>query len=160
MFADRTGEGAINQTQSRNQADDSHFFTVRLLSELILCQPFAFVKRSRAWKNSTMPSLFDSESLPSSREPLQEGAVLLRGFVLAEVPTLLEEVGQIAQAAPFRHLVTPGGYTMSVAMTNCGSLGWVTDRAPMPEPFTELAQSGDGQRFTSNWAAKIRVGGR
>ena len=31
-------------------------------------------------------------------------------------------------AAPFRHLVTPGGFRMSVAMTNCGALGWVTDR--------------------------------
>jgi alkylated DNA repair protein (DNA oxidative demethylase) len=41
---------------------------------------------------------------------------------------LVEEVARIAQAAAFRHLVTPGGYTMSVAMTNCGRLGWVSDR--------------------------------
>ena len=102
-----------------------------------------------------MPSLFDSESLPGSREPLQEGAVLLRGFVLAEAPALLEEVVRIAQAAPFRHLVTPGGYTMSVAMTNCGRVGWVSDATgyrydtedpgtgapwpPMPKSFLDLA---------------------
>ena len=102
-----------------------------------------------------MPSLFDSESLPGSREPLQEGAVLLRGFVLAQAPALLEEVVQIAQAAPFRHLVTPGGYTMSVAMTNCGRVGWVSDATgyrydtkdpgtgapwpPMPKSFLDLA---------------------
>jgi DNA oxidative demethylase len=42
---------------------------------------------------------------------------------------LVKEAGRIAQTAPFRHLVTPGGYTMSVAMTNCGRLGWVSDRS-------------------------------
>ena len=75
-----------------------------------------------------MTSFFDSDSLPRSREPLEEGAVLLRGFATAEAPLLVEEVARIAQAAAFRHLVTPGGYTMSVAMTNCGRLGWVSDR--------------------------------
>jgi len=63
-----------------------------------------------------------------SREPLEEGAVLLRAFALAEAPRLIEEAGQVAHAAPFRHLVTPGGHTMSVAMTNCGRVGWVSDR--------------------------------
>jgi len=96
--------------------------------------------------------------LPASqeaREPLEEGAVLLRGFVAAEAPVLLEAVEQIAAQAPFRHLITPGGYRMSVAMTNCGSLGWVSDRSgyrydpldpdsgkpwpPIPEPFRRLA---------------------
>ena len=75
-----------------------------------------------------MTSLFDSDSLPSSHEQLEEGAVLLRGFAAAEAPLLVEEVGRIAQQAAFRHLVTPGGYTMSVAMTNCGGVGWVSDR--------------------------------
>jgi alkylated DNA repair protein (DNA oxidative demethylase) len=59
---------------------------------------------------------------------LEEGAVLLRGFVLEEEAALLADVDRIAAAAPFRHLVTPGGYTMSVAMTNCGRVGWVSDR--------------------------------
>jgi len=76
-----------------------------------------------------MTSLFDSDSLPRSREPLEEGAMLLRGFAAAESRLLVEEVARIAQAAAFRHLVTPGGYTMSVAMTNCGRLGWVSDRS-------------------------------
>jgi DNA oxidative demethylase len=75
-----------------------------------------------------MASLFDSNSLPLSREPLEEGAVLLRGFATTDAPMLVEEVERIAQAAEFRHLVTPGGYTMSVAMTNCGRVGWVSDR--------------------------------
>ena len=75
-----------------------------------------------------MTSLFDSDAVPPSRERLEEGAVLLRGFAVTEAPALLEEVGRIARAAAFRHLVTPGGYGMSVAMTNCGRVGWVSDR--------------------------------
>lgn len=54
--------------------------------------------------------------------------MLLRGFATSEAEMLIGEVERIAQAAPFRHLVTPGGYTMSVAMTNCGRVGWVSDR--------------------------------
>src|SRR5271154_3851715 len=75
-----------------------------------------------------MIPLFDTDS-SHSRERLEEGAVLLRGFAAATAPELLEEVARIAQAAAFRHLVTPGGYTMSVGMTNCGRLGWVSDRS-------------------------------
>jgi alkylated DNA repair protein (DNA oxidative demethylase) len=73
-------------------------------------------------------NLFDDNSPPPTAEPLEDGAVLLRGFAAAEAPALVEEVARIAQAAPFRHLITPGGFKMSVAMTNCGSLGWVSDR--------------------------------
>jgi alkylated DNA repair protein (DNA oxidative demethylase) len=73
-------------------------------------------------------TLFEHDPAPPSREPLEEGAVLLRGFARAAAPALLEEVTHIAKSAPFRHLVTPGGYSMSVAMTNCGRLGWVSDR--------------------------------
>jgi len=54
---------------------------------------------------------------------------LLRGFALSEEKAFLEGVAEISARAPFRHLVTPGGYRMSVAMTNCGALGWVSDRA-------------------------------
>src|SRR5271154_98574 len=75
-----------------------------------------------------MTPLFDSSSLPPSREPLEEGAILLRGFAAAAAPTLVEEVARIAAAAPFRNLITPSGYAMSVAMTNCGRVGWVSDR--------------------------------
>ena len=102
-----------------------------------------------------MTPLFDSDSLPWSREPLEEGAVLLRGFASADAAVLIEEVGRIAQAAPFRHLAVPGGHTMSVAMTNCGRVGWVSDRTgyrydpidpqtgapwpPMPAAFQDFA---------------------
>ena len=74
-----------------------------------------------------MTTLFDSDLLPLSHERLEERAVLLRGFATSEAPALLEEVARIVQAAPFRHLITRGGYTMSVAMTNCGGVGWVSD---------------------------------
>jgi alkylated DNA repair protein (DNA oxidative demethylase) len=66
--------------------------------------------------------------LPGSREQLEEGAMLLRGFAAAAAPQLVQEVLWIAQSAAFRNLTTPGGYTMSVAMTNCGRVGWVSDR--------------------------------
>jgi alkylated DNA repair protein (DNA oxidative demethylase) len=61
-------------------------------------------------------------------ETLADGAALLRGFALPEAELLLAGVARVAQVAPFRRMVTPGGYTMSVAMTNCGTAGWVTDR--------------------------------
>jgi alkylated DNA repair protein (DNA oxidative demethylase) len=90
-----------------------------------------------------------------SIEPLAAGAVLLRGFARCEVADLVRMVRQIAAAAPFRHMVTPGGFRMSVAMTSCGDTGWVTDRSgyrysqhdpasgrpwpPMPPIFRSLA---------------------
>jgi DNA oxidative demethylase len=64
-----------------------------------------------------------------SHEQLEEGALLLREFVAVESQQLLEEVARVAEVSPFRHLVTPGGYRMSVAMTNCGRVGWVSDRS-------------------------------
>jgi DNA oxidative demethylase len=76
-----------------------------------------------------MTTLFDLGSSAPSREQLEEGAVLLRGFALPTAERLLKEIRKVAAAAPFRHLVTPGGYTMSVAMTNCGRVGWVSDRS-------------------------------
>jgi DNA oxidative demethylase len=75
-----------------------------------------------------MTSLFDTQPLSPSNETLQEGAMLLRGFASAIAQVLIEEVAQVTRAAPFRHLIVPGGYTMSVAMTNCGRVGWVSDR--------------------------------
>ncbi len=59
---------------------------------------------------------------------LDEGAVLLGGFAETQGGALLDAIAQIAVDAPFRHLETPGGKRMSVAMTNCGPLGWVSDR--------------------------------
>jgi alkylated DNA repair protein (DNA oxidative demethylase) len=63
-----------------------------------------------------------------SREVMAEGAVLLRGFARPSESELIAALRDIEGWAPFRHMVTPGGHSMSVAMTNCGGLGWVTDR--------------------------------
>jgi alkylated DNA repair protein (DNA oxidative demethylase) len=91
------------------------------------------------------------------RQPLGPGAVLLRSFATPEEDALLGELRAVSAKAPFRHMVTPGGYRMSVAMTNCGALGWVTDRTgyrydaldpengepwpAMPPSFLRLAQA-------------------
>lgn len=74
-----------------------------------------------------MSSLFDDRPNPATFERLEEGALILRGFAALQSSTLVEEAERIARAAPFRHMITPGGHTMSVAMTNCGRVGWVSD---------------------------------
>ncbi|MGK9172157.1 DNA oxidative demethylase AlkB [Yokenella regensburgei] len=61
------------------------------------------------------------------QEELAPGAVVLRRFALTRAGALLEGIAQVTQRSPLRHMVTPGGYTMSVAMTNCGEVGWTTD---------------------------------
>jgi len=74
--------------------------------------------------------LFESApDLLPPREAMAEGAVLLRGFARPEEAGLIADIGAIVAQAPFRHMVTPGGHAMSVAMTNCGGFGWVTDRS-------------------------------
>lgn len=103
-----------------------------------------------------MTPLFDNEAPAPFKEPLEEGAAWLHGFAREQARDLMAEVDRIAKAAPFRHLVTPGGYTMSVAMTNCGRVGWVSDRSgyrydpvdpdtgnpwpPLPPLFLDLAR--------------------
>lgn len=76
---------------------------------------------------ATLP-LFESPPPTARREELAPGAWVLRGFTVHVADKLLDEIECIAALSPFRHLVTPGGKTMSVAMTNCGGLGWFSDR--------------------------------
>jgi DNA oxidative demethylase len=64
-----------------------------------------------------------------SAATLAQGATLLRGFATPEAVTLIDTLQGVLASAPFRHMVTPGGYRMSVAMSNCGRAGWVTDRS-------------------------------
>lgn len=72
--------------------------------------------------------LFDSlaEARPS-REEIADGAALLRGFAKPIEQELIAAVHAIVAQSPFRRMTTPGGYQMSVAMTNCGERGWITD---------------------------------
>ncbi len=72
-----------------------------------------------------MQSLFDTDG---GMEALGPGAALLRGFAQAHGRVLLAAIDAVTAAAPFRHMTTPGGFEMSVAMTNCGAAGWITDR--------------------------------
>lgn len=96
------------------------------------------------------------ESNRLTHEDLGSGAAVLRGFAAAD-ETLLAALRDIAGRAPFRHMVTPGGLRMSVAMTNCGACGWVSDRTgyryatvdpesgrawpALPDAFLELARA-------------------
>ncbi|MDC6178663.1 DNA oxidative demethylase AlkB [Ralstonia solanacearum] len=98
----------------------------------------------------------DHAPVDERRIALGEAALVLRGFALADAPALLAAVDAIALQAPLRHMVTPGGFEMSVALTNCGALGWTTDRRgyryaardpqtdrpwpPLPECFLRLAR--------------------
>jgi alkylated DNA repair protein (DNA oxidative demethylase) len=99
--------------------------------------------------------LFDPAATESTEEWLAPGAVVLPRFAVSSEAELLAALREVVARAPFRHMVTPGGFRMSVAMTNCGAYGWVTDRSgyrydavdpesgdewpPMPEPFLRLA---------------------
>src|SRR5260370_25316244 len=89
-------------------------------------------------------------------EHLAPGAMVLRQFAAPEEAALLAGIEEVTVNAPFRDMVTPGGFRMSVAMTNCGPLGWVTDKTGyrydavdpdsgrnwprMPDAFLRLAQ--------------------
>ena len=97
------------------------------------------------------------ENLEPREQSLGTGAVLLRKFVLPEESAILADLSQVTSQAPFRHMITPGGFRMSVGMSNCGPLGWVSDRSgyrydpvdplsqlpwpAMPESFSILASS-------------------
>ncbi|HWB82732.1 MAG TPA: DNA oxidative demethylase AlkB [Bryobacteraceae bacterium] len=101
--------------------------------------------------------LFDGLDLETHEEPLGPGATVLRRFAAPDDAALLHAIEGVTARAPFRHMITPGGFRMSVAMTNCGLLGWVSDRTgyrydpidpvsgqawpPMPEAFRRLATS-------------------
>lgn len=104
-----------------------------------------------------MRDLFDRDNgALSPVEKLAPGATLLRGFAAADEVSLIEALRPIYAKAPFRHMTTPGGHRMSVAMTNCGEVGWVSDRRgyryaatdsvsgdpwpTMPGVFLQLAQ--------------------
>lgn len=109
----------------------------------------------------TTADLFDGLEAAAAQEVLAPGAMLLRAYAVKEAAALLAALEGVLAQAPLRHLVTPGGYTMSVAMSNCGALGWVSDRSgyrydrldplsgkpwpAMPACFASLAQRAAAQ---------------
>ena len=110
---------------------------------------------SRSHTGDNLALFEDDEALRI--EPLAPGAMVWRGGARANDAALLAAVDAVTAQAPWRHLITPGGFRMSVAMTNCGPLGWVSDRRgyrydpidpdsgrawpPMPDVFIQLAQA-------------------
>ncbi len=62
------------------------------------------------------------------RQELDPGAFVLRAFAIEEAPDLLDAIERVAHAAPLRNMTTARGWRMSVAMTNCGEAGWLSDR--------------------------------
>ena len=105
-----------------------------------------------------IPDLFDAEPRDGVLAP---GALLLGGLARPVEQPLAAALRQIVEVAPFRHMLTPGGRRMSVAMTNCGEVGWVSDRSgyrydardpesgrawpPMPDVFVALASGAAGR---------------
>ena len=110
--------------------------------------------------------LFENNLIDNTPVPLADGAVLLRGFV--KQAQILADLAAILAVSPLRNMITPGGFTMSVAMTNCGDLGWITDRKgyryasldpitnqpwqAMPPSFLALASAAAAQTGFANFA--------
>ena len=103
-------------------------------------------------------SLFDHEPPPAlPRDVLGPATAVLAGFALDREDEVLASLELVVGQSPFRNMITPGGFRMSVAMSNCGPLGWVTDRTgyryspidpetnrawpEMPQAFRKLAAS-------------------
>lgn len=113
-----------------------------------------------------MFDLFENQN-PSGRENLGTKAVVLRGFALSIVKELLTNITVIQNISPFRHMTTPRGHTISVTLTNCGHLGWISDQwgyrytktdpvtkkpwPQMPEVFLLLAQSAASEAGFDNF---------
>jgi len=113
-------------------------------------------------------SLFETEPAARlSKDILGAGTAVLAGFALGAEKELLSSLKDVLERSPFRNMVTPGGFRMSVAMSNCGSLGWVTDRTgyrydeidpkvnrpwpAMPRAFRELATAAAEEAGFSNF---------
>ncbi|UIN57594.1 DNA oxidative demethylase AlkB [Pseudomonas kribbensis] len=107
---------------------------------------------------TTFDLFADTESeQPRRTEQIGEQSWVLRGFALPQIEQLLPALESIIACAPLRHMMTPGGFSMSVATSSCGAVGWITDRSgyryssedpvshqpwpAMPEVFRELAQT-------------------
>ncbi|NYF80609.1 DNA oxidative demethylase AlkB [Granulicella arctica] len=104
-----------------------------------------------------MTTLFeDSTEIQALNDDFGPGTAVLRGYARDREAAIMDALFAVAAKSHFRHMVTPGGFRMSVAMTNCGSFGWVTDRKgyrytavdpetngiwpAMPEVFMDLAR--------------------
>jgi alkylated DNA repair protein (DNA oxidative demethylase) len=103
----------------------------------------------------------DEPPQPPAVEQIGPASFVFRGFALPLVDRLLPALESVLNQAPFRNMVTPGGHTMSVALSSCGEFGWTTDRSgyqytrinpqtgqpwpAMPDVFMELALAAAGE---------------
>lgn len=110
---------------------------------------------TRASQAAQEDLFYPAAALAGCREELDPGAFVLRAFAVEEAPELLAAIERIVHAAPLRNMITARGWRMSVAMTNCGEAGWLSDRQgyrydaidpetsrrwpQMPAVFTSLA---------------------
>jgi alkylated DNA repair protein (DNA oxidative demethylase) len=116
--------------------------------------------------------LFADQAGPlPSRETLGPGAIVLRGFAINIEDELLNALQDVVRVSPFRYMITPGGYQMSVAMTNCGTAGWVTDKTgyrydpkdpltgkpwpAMPVAFSDLARCAATEAGFSSYSPNV-----
>ena len=112
----------------------------------------------------TLPLFDDDGAAPAPAGAvthLGARAVVLRGAALSHLPAVWPALQAVVAQAGFRHMATPGGRAMQVALTNCGALGWVSDARgyrysaqdpatgqpwpALPAPFLALAQSAAAQ---------------
>jgi alkylated DNA repair protein (DNA oxidative demethylase) len=105
----------------------------------------------------TLDLFADDAPQLTATEQIGPQSFVFRGLALPLIDRLLPALEAVLTRAPFRNMITPGGYTMSVALSSCGQFGWTTDRSgyqytrldphtgqpwpPMPDVFMELAQS-------------------
>lgn len=117
---------------------------------------------------SLATDLFDASGADRAAEL---GLSYLPRFALSFERELLAGIIQVTTAAPFRNMLTPGGQKMSAAMTNCGEVGWVTDRKgyrydrvdpeterpwpPLPESFARLAELAAAQAGFSGFRPDV-----
>ena len=118
--------------------------------------------------------LFDNETPPAlPKDVLGVGTAVLAGFALDRKDELLVSLKLVVGQSPFRNMVTPGGFRMSVAMSNCGPLGWVTDRTgyrysgidpetnrawpEIPQAFRKLAESAANEAGFPNFVSMSRA---
>lgn len=103
----------------------------------------------------TTSDLFSQTPLATDTVEIMPSVKLLPAMVARQSDSLLQAIKQIAEYSPFRQMITPGGHEMSAAITNCGQVGWVTDKQgyryteldpltgvqwpAMPETFRRLA---------------------